>query len=224
MDNLPRGRRFVLVAALIGAPALGCGAQDVGPVGVSPPRAMDHAQAGDDGGSAGADPLARLTRLTDRFLSQGHAQRFDAVVWANEAARQGPAESLTDGGAEYPEGAVFIEEAIERTRADAGTAGLLSMEKRAGAWRFTIVQPDGEVVGDPQTAACAACHRDAPRDGVFRTVGWSAARPGANAASAQSSSAAASAPMTATAPTPVATPAATYDARSAGSAAAPSKR
>jgi hypothetical protein len=190
-----------------------CGAQEGAPVGVSPPRPMDHAPSGLDGGTAGADPLAQLARVSDRFVSQGHAQRFDAIVWANDGARQGPAEATSgDAGAEYAEGARFVEEAIERTRVDAGTAGLLSMEKRGGAWRFTIVQPDGEVVGDPQTAACATCHHDAPRDGVFRVP------------PAQSSSAAASAAITATAPSTVATPAATYDVRSAGSAAAPSRR
>jgi hypothetical protein len=171
---------------------------------------MDRSASGDDAGPS-ADPLAHLARASDRFLSLGHAERFDAVLWANDLARQGPPDA-GDAGLEFAEGAIFVEEAIDRTGADGGVAGLLSMEKRGGVWRFTALQPGGELVADARTAACATCHRDAPRDFVFRTP------------PPQSSSAAASAAMTATAPTAVATPAATYDARSAGSAAAPSRR
>ena len=156
------------------------------------------------------DFRARLARVSDRFLSEGHGDGFDAVVWSNEAARAG-----ADAGGSFPDGAMLVEEALARGAIDAGAAaGLLVMEKRAEGWRFVAVGPDGEVVSDARVAPCATCHRDAPRDYVFRTP----------APARQSSSAAASAATTATAPTPVATAAATYDARSAGSADAPSRR
>ncbi len=190
-----------------------------GPVGVSAaPRRARRARESDAGD--GADDLASdigghvfhaspLSRISDRFLSQGHAQRFDAIVWANDATRHA---GEGDAGSDFAEGAVFVEEAIERSEGDAGVAGLLAMEKRGGTWRFSAVQPGGEVVTDARAGACVMCHREASRDFVFRTP------------PTQNSSAAASAPITATAPPPVATAAATYDARSAGSAAPPSRR
>ena len=219
MDDVARSRRLLLIGVLAAA-AVACGAGEAGPVGVSPPRAVERSARSSDGGadpSSDIDGLvfhaSHLSRLSERFLSQGHAERFDAVVWANDAARQtGSGDSRADSGSDFADGAMFVEEAIDRAAADGGVAGLLTMEKRAGAWRFSAIEPDGQVLTEPRTAACAACHREAPRDFAFRTP------------PPQSSSAAASAPITATAPTPVATAAATYDARSAGSAAAPSRR
>ena len=140
-------------------------------MGVSPPRAVERDSRSGDAGDAPINLQAhvfhssRLARVSDRFLSQGHAERFDAVLWANDAARR-PAEVAVDGGSEFAEGAIFVEEAIERTESDAGVAGLLAMEKRNGAWVFSAVQPDGEVVSDPRTGSCATCHREAPRDFV----------------------------------------------------------
>ena len=213
MDDVARSRRLLLSAAIAVAGAA-CGGGEAAPVGVSPPRAAERAQPREDA-SAGPPGLpgdfrARLSRVSDRFLSQGHAERFDAVVWANAAARQtGSGDGRPDAGSDFADGAMFVEEAIDHAAADGGVAGLLTMEKRAGAWRFSAIEPDGQVLAEPRTAACAACHREAPRDFVFQPP---------------QSSSAASAPITATAPTPVATAAATYDARSAGSAAAPSRR
>jgi hypothetical protein len=218
VDDVARSRRLLLIGVLAAA-AVACGAGEAGPVGVSPPRAVERSARSSDGGDGGDDlasdldghvfHASPLSRISDRFLSQGHAQRFDAIVWANDAARHA---GDGDAGSDFSEGAVFVEEAIERSEGDAGVAGLLAMEKRAGTWRFSAVQPGGEVVTDARAGACVTCHREAPRDFVFRTP------------QTQSSSAAASAPITATAPTPVATAAATYDARSAGSAAPPSRR
>jgi hypothetical protein len=149
-----------------------------------------------------ADFRTLLARVGDRFASQGHAGRFEAIVWANEGARAGLA------GAKYPEGAMLVEEALTGA-VDAGTLGLLVMEKRGNGWSFATVDADGAVVSDDRVSACAACHKDAARDFVFPV---------------QSSSAAATPAMNSTAPRTVATAAPTYDARSAGSAAAPSSR
>jgi hypothetical protein len=219
VDDLVRsGRLFLsvtLVAAAVAIPAISCGARDAGSIGVSPPRAAERAPSRGDADASSpvpADFRARLSRLSDRFLSQGHGEVFDAVVWANEAAHAG-----ADDGRSYAEGAMFVEEALGRDATDGGAdVGLLVMEKRAETWRFFAVDPDGDVASDARVAPCASCHREAPRDFVFRTPSPAQAR--------QSSSAAASAATTATAPTTVATAAATYDARSAGSADAPSRR
>jgi hypothetical protein len=143
-----------------------------------------------------ADFRDHMTKVVARQLSRGHGEKFDAVVWVNDAAK--PA---WDAGGAMPDGAVLVEEGTTRVVNGDRAAGLLFMEKKDGAWRFQAVGPDGSVAED---ARCAACHAQAARDDVFR-VG-------------QPSSAASSAAMTATVPTAVARTAATVDARSAGPA------
>jgi hypothetical protein len=129
-------------------------------------------------------------------------------VWANDVARA----AWDAAPAPMPDGAMLVEEAFAPTAQGGRALGLLVMEKRAGAWRFVAVGADGEVVDDARVSACASCHREAPRDGVFPIAG------------AQPSSAATSAAITATAPTAVASAAATNEARSAGRADSPSSR
>jgi len=154
-----------------------------------------------------ADFRVRLSRMSDRFVSEGHGSQFEAVVWSNDAARTG-----VDGG--YADGAMLVEELFARGVPDGGGAeGLLVIEKRAEGWRFAAVGPEGSAVSDVRVEPCVTCHRDAARDFVFPTP-----------AASYSSSADASAATTTIAPTTVATPAAMYDARSAGSADAPSSR
>jgi hypothetical protein len=210
VDDVLRSRR-VLLSLAVGVFA--CGGREGTPVGVSPPRATERGVREPD--AAAAPPVvpddfrARLARISDRFPSRGHANGFDAIVWANDAAR-----IPGDAGPDLPDGAMLVEETLARTNPDAGASGLLMMEKRAGAWHFGASEPQGEVADDARLALCAECHRDAPHDFVFRTP----------AIAPQSKSAAANAATTAIAPTPVATAAATYDARSAGSADSPSSR
>jgi hypothetical protein len=105
-----------------------------------------------------------MAKVADRGPSHGHADRFDAIVWANEAAR-----TAWDGEGDLPDGALLVEEAIERTPKGDAAAGVLLMEKKDGAWRFAAAGANGDAI-DPSTAAarCAACHVDAPRDSVFR--------------------------------------------------------
>lgn len=221
MDDVVRSGRLVLtlvlaataplIACLVGSG--GCGGPAVDLVGISSPRAAERVPpraANDAMSPVPADFRVRLSRVSDRFLSEGHGSGFEAMVWSNEAARAG-----VDGGG-YADGAMLVEELVARGASDGGGAeGLLVMEKHAEGWRFAAVGPDGDAVGDARVEPCTTCHREAPRDFVFPTQG---------AASRQSSSADASAATTTMAPTTVATPAATYDARSAGSADAPSRR
>ena len=219
MDDVVRSGRLVLTVALVApVPILaclgaggGCAGQGNDLVGVSSPRAAEKAAphgAGDAMSPVPPDFRVRLSRISDRFLSEGHGSEFDAMLWANETARAG------GNGGDFAEGAMLVEELFARGAPDGGgTAGLLVLEKRAEGWRFAAVGPDGDAVNDARVEPCAACHRDAPRDFVF-------AVPGAR----YSSSADASTATTTIAPTTVATPAATYDARSAGSADAPSSR
>jgi hypothetical protein len=104
-----------------------------------------------------------MARVSDRGVSHGHADRFDGVVWANDVAR-----AVWDADADMPDGAMLVEEAIDATAKGDRAAGLLVMEKKAGTWRFVLVDPAGHVVEHNREAACVACHRDAPHDFVFR--------------------------------------------------------
>ena len=257
MDAVVRSGRLLLTPALAGAAVVialhGCGGADTALVGVSAPRGIERERSADAGATAPPavppDFRARLARIGDRFLSGGHAESFDAVVWANEAAR-----AATTAGADYPEGAMLVEEAIGHDASDAGALGLLVMEKRGQGWRFASVDPDGGVVSDERVSACATCHKEAPRDYVFAvlpapapsTSGVVAPPPSSGGAIApppssggavapprpsssavapnQSSSAAARPAMNASAPRTLATPATTYETRSAGPAASPSSR
>lgn len=199
-----------------------------------------------------ADFRAHMTRVVGRQLSRGHAERFEGVVWANDVARAAWASTgaMPDGAMLVEE--LFSRDVVAgtlprgRSSAEERPAGLLVMRKGAGSWRFVSIGPAGQVVDDAaHVASCVACHRQAPSDFVFRPPGLHALPVGPTGTPATRTSAtpddasavgfggparpqvtrtATSAPMTATAPTAVATTAATYDARSAGTAASPSSR
>jgi hypothetical protein len=181
----------------------------MGAVGTSAPRGVP-ANAPDAAppkpSPVAADYKKTMARLTERQVSEGHAERFDAVVWANDAAR-----GAWEAGTAMPDGAMLVEEAIERPgrsdRADRA-AGLFVMKKDGGSWSFVVVGPDGDVVDDARVASCKACHALAPVDHVFKN---------------QTRSAKTSAAMTAIAPTAVATTAASIEAWSAGWADLPSR-
>ena len=119
-----------------------------------------------------ADFRSHMARVSQRALSRGHADRFDAVLWANDAAH-----AAWDGSGDMSDGAVLVEEAIERTFKGDRAAGLLVMEKHGGAWRFVLVDAGGHVVDWARDAACATCHKEAPRDFVFRVESAAPAAP-----------------------------------------------
>lgn len=96
-----------------------------------------------------------MAPVTQRFVSIGHAQRYEAIVWANETAR-----AAWEGAGDFADGSKLVEEL-------AG-AGALGMEKRDGAWKWSAVGSGEEVADDARLRACRECHRDAPRDDVFR--------------------------------------------------------
>ncbi len=183
------------------------------PVGVSPPRGMDRSavqarSAAPAGGALfPADFRHSLSAVTLRKLSRGHAERFDAIVWANDVARV-----AWDGSGAMPDGALLLEEAIappERASERDKLLGLLVMRKDAGQWHYVAVGPDGGVAEESRTSRCAACHEQALRDSVFQEV---------------STIVTITAPKMAIVPNSVASAAATSEARSAGSAALPSSR
>jgi hypothetical protein len=156
------------VLLLVNAAAFACGCHDTPAaiVGVSPPRATERAVHAIDGAAPEPSPVpddfrSTMTRVGDRFLSLGHAQRFDALVWANA-----PAQAHWDSPGEMPAGAMLIEEAIVRESGADRPGGLLVMEKRESGWRFVVVTADGDVVGDARVASCETCHHEA-KGGVF---------------------------------------------------------
>ena len=169
MDALVRGRRLVLAAA-VGAAVGGCRAEPGAPVGFSSPRAVSDSTRGTfaDASAGAVSPIAadfrsHMTRVSERSVSHGHADRFDGVVWANDAAR-----AAWEPTGDMPDGAVLVEEAIERTPKGDRPAGLLVMEKHGTTWRFLLVDDHNRVVDGAREAACVSCHTDAPRDYVFR--------------------------------------------------------
>jgi hypothetical protein len=110
-----------------------------------------------------ADFRASWSKLGARFLSKGHGQRFDAVLWVNDVAH-GAWDELP---APLPEKSVIVEEATDVEARGDRAAGLLVMEKKPQGWRFLAVGSDGEVVDDDHGVRCLSCHRDAPADDVF---------------------------------------------------------
>jgi hypothetical protein len=169
VDTLFRGRRLVLAAA-VGAAVGGCRVETGPPVGISSPRAVNESTHGTfaDASAGATSPVAadfrsHMARVSERIVSHGHADRFDGVVWANDVARAAWAPA-----GDMPDGAVLVEEAIERTTKGDRPAGLLVMEKHGATWRFVLVDDRNHVVDGAREATCAACHTDAPRDFVFR--------------------------------------------------------
>ena len=222
VDDVVRGGRLLLAAAArrggcarraLRASTRSCRSARSAPWSVASPesrdRAVDDGRLGDAVAGPGGLPRAHGARAPSGASSRGHAERFDAVVWANDAAR-----AAWDGAGDMPDGAMLVEEAIERTAKGDARRGLLVMEKEGGAWRFVVVDADGR-----RGAAVAqeARVRGVPR-ATRRATTCSAA---ASRVEAERRRARA---MTAIAPTAVATTAATYEARSAGCAAAPSRR
>jgi hypothetical protein len=147
-------------------------------VGVSPPRAPELSVAAPDAGAPEPSPVpddfrSKMTQVGGRFLSQGHAQRFDAVVWANAAAGK-----PWDSPGEMPVGAMLVEEAIMREAGSDRPGGLLVMEKREAGWRFVVVTAEGEVQSGARLVLCETCHHEAS-GGVFalsREAGSEAAK------------------------------------------------
>lgn len=162
MDLLARGRRLLLSLALALA---ACGAPRGGPVGTSDAPRLGAADAGARPSAGAPSPVpagfhAEYTRLAERFASSGHfVGRYDAIVWGNAAAK-----AAWDARGAMPDGAQLVAEHLRRGTDDRGP--LLVMDRRAGAWTFTMVTSDGRVMDG--AAACGACHAMAPTDGVFR--------------------------------------------------------
>ena len=107
------------------------------------------------------DFRSTMTQVGDRFLSEGHAERFDGVVWASSAAR-----ARWDAPGQMPVGALLVEEAIVREGRSDRPGGLLVMEKRDAGWRFVVVTAERDVVSGARLAPCETCHREAS-GGVF---------------------------------------------------------
>ena len=168
MDFVARGRRLLLIG--LAAPAGACGGSRLQAVGYSAPRETAQATRRDAGSGAGSpvpsDFRASFTKLGDRFLSDGHGKRYQAVLWLNAPA-QGAWSALP---APMPDGAIVVEEAIDAERGADRPAGLWVMRKTGSAWRFVAVGPSGEAVSDARVAPCAECHAAAPHDDLFVEV------------------------------------------------------
>ena len=144
------------------------GGENLTGIGVSGARPAESSAAIVDAGGDVASPVpadfrTTMTRVAGKQASHGHADRYDAVVWANDGAR-----SAWDGDGDMPDGSMLVEELSERVRGGEAAAGLFAMQKSGGSWRFFAVSPRGSIAPDANVATCDACHRDAPHDHVFR--------------------------------------------------------
>lgn len=156
--------RAAILAGLLALLALGLGACHAGlsaPVGISVPRSPERQVAAPSAALTETPPVPddfrlHMTRVAGPFLSRGHGERFDAIVWANETARP-----IMEGQGDGADGALLIEEAIVHDVRGDEAAGLLVMQRRDG-WRFAAIDPDGTVVSDQRVAGCASCHGEAP--------------------------------------------------------------
>ena len=150
------------VIAAVGA----CRGQAMEAVGMSSPKAVPSSVV--DAGVVvppilPADFGDHMTRLLPRQVSEGHGEKYDAIVWASDGARD-----AWQSGADMPDGAMLVEELVERAARGDRPGGVLVMEKRGAAWRFVAASPSGEVADDARVSRCATCHAEAPRDDVFR--------------------------------------------------------
>jgi hypothetical protein len=154
------------------AVAAGCGTGAMRAVGYSEPRAPGRSASQGDGGAPSepspvpADFRSRYGKLGEPFVSEGHARRYKAQIWLDEAAQR----AWVQLPRAMPDGAVVVEEAFDLEGPSKRPAGLLVMEKAGGAWRFFAVGPDGQLAADARVAACARCHEQAPHDDVFLEV------------------------------------------------------
>ena len=108
------------------------------------------------------------------YLSAAHGNRY-LNNYANTRAR--PYGQFERGGP-MPAGAVIVKDSFTVTeKGDVYTGALSIMEKmqpgfnlNSGDWRFTMIMPDGSVLGttggddSERVEFCASCHRKAHRD------------------------------------------------------------
>ena len=172
MDDLARGRRVLLtLEAALGLAA--CAATSTAPVGVSSPKPAARSEAvAPSVATPDVFPVPHATlstfrsqmrRAGERFMSHGHGDRFDALLWLNDAAN-----SAWGGDGAFPEESGFVEEAIAHGASGDRPEGLLIMVKHGASWTFAALAPNGDAASAPQVATCPDCHREAPRDFVFR--------------------------------------------------------
>jgi hypothetical protein len=147
------------------------------PVGTSnAPRSTGPLASLPDAAPAGppripADFRERLTKMNRaRFVSKGHAAgRWEVDVYANEAG----AKALRDPRTEVPEGAVFVEEHVERAP-ESHQGPLMMLEKMSAGfdaahhdWRYVVLGANGDLEGDGSLDGCTRCHDSAPHDHLF---------------------------------------------------------
>jgi hypothetical protein len=152
----------------------------VGPVGIGARPGEDAGATPADAAVRGSSPIpadfrARFTKLNAaRFLSKGHLyDRFAVDLWANESGKD-----AYDGKLDVvPAGAMIVKEHFDRTTMGDRPGPLMAMEKKEkgydadhGDWRYLVVSARGEVVTDGKPDKCVGCHREAPRDYLFRAA------------------------------------------------------
>ena len=172
MDDIARGRRVLLSSSAFLAIAA-CAARSTAPVGVSSPRVAAaaapapaveiHPDAFPVPHATWAGFRSQMTRVGERFVSHGHADQFEALLWINDAAS-----GAWGGDGEFADGSAFVEEAVSHGPSGDRPGGLLVMVKHESAWTFAAFAPNGDAAAAAFVTSCPDCHREAPRDFVFR--------------------------------------------------------
>lgn len=161
MDDVARGRRLLLtlaIACILHASACADGA---GKAAVRPRAGA--ATAAD----AGADPTPRKAPLGAGFVPMGRVTASEHALGASGAevlASDSDGIGALGRGEPVAQGFTLVE------RHAAG--GTYAMKRIGDGWEFYAEDGAGRVTLDPRKSpeiaqACATCHADAPRDGVF---------------------------------------------------------
>lgn len=81
-------------------------------------------------------------------------------VYINQVASA----AIMGNGETLPDGSILVRENFNEEQV---LIKLTVMRKHAGAWFWAVYEPDGMVQAAGEIQSCAACHREASRDGVF---------------------------------------------------------
>lgn len=167
MDDVVRSRRLFLIALGLAACAGGSRAK---PVGVSAGTDLAAPVAPDAGPKARvlsfvpSDFRAHFSPVSRVAVSAHAMGRFAGEVYALKLGARPDAGDV----AAFVDGDVIVEALAEP---NAKATLLYVMKRESGGWRF-YAEDDRSVVLDeatsaPTALACARCHAEAPRDGVF---------------------------------------------------------
>jgi hypothetical protein len=112
-----------------------------------------------------ADYRTRFATLHARFRSEGHAGKWDATLYGDDAAK-----TAWEARAALPVGARLV---LEHAAPGSDQGPVFMLERRAQGLRWVVLAADKSLVADgdgsdgSSTRACARCHEGAPTGSVY---------------------------------------------------------